>query len=152
MIIWLTGQPGAGKTTLADALQDMYLPWAFRIDGDDLRALTENQDYTRKGRLENIKTAQKIAHYLHNQKKTVIVSLVSPYKFQRETFKKKLNGDLIEIYIHTDSVRERDHYKLDNYEPPLVDFHLVDTTATTPMDSGREIWSAVRTFIGNGRD
>jgi len=67
MIYWFTGQPCAGKTVLANMLKEEYLPNAFRIDGDDMRELFSNKDYSIKGRVENVGTAQRIAHYLHNQ-------------------------------------------------------------------------------------
>ena len=86
MIYWFTGQPGSGKTVLADLLKEQALPHAYRIDGDEMRDLFENKDYSMKGRIANIDAAQKIAHYLHNQGKDVIVSLVSPYLDQREKF------------------------------------------------------------------
>ena len=57
------------------------------IDGDDLRNITVNKDYSRKGREKNITTAQKIAHFLYNKKFIVLVSLVAPYKNLREKFK-----------------------------------------------------------------
>ena len=78
MIYWFTGQPHSGKTTLANLLKEKWLPHAFRIDGDEMRELFSNKDYSEKGRRANIDAAQKIAHYLHNQGKDVIVSLVSP--------------------------------------------------------------------------
>ena len=87
MIYWFTGQPGSGKTVLANLLKEKYLPHAYRIDGDEMRELFKNKDYSMKGRIANIDAAQKIAHYLHNQGKDVIVSLVSPYLDQREEFK-----------------------------------------------------------------
>ena len=90
MIYWLIGQPGSGKTKLANMLKEEYLPHAYRIDGDEMRDLFSNKDYSIKGRISNIDAAQKIAHYLHNQGKDVIVSLVTPYLDQREEFKKKL--------------------------------------------------------------
>ena len=65
MIIWLTGQPGAGKTVLAKLLIENLVA-DFHIDGDDLRALTANKNYGIKGRIENVGRAQTIAHYLHN--------------------------------------------------------------------------------------
>ena len=45
MIIWLTGQPGSGKTTISKKIlmQDGRI---FHIDGDDLRDLFENKDYS----------------------------------------------------------------------------------------------------------
>ena len=94
MIYWLTGQPCAGKTILGDLLQERYAPNAFRIDGDDMRELFSNKDYSIKGRVENVGTAQRIAHYLHNQGNDVIVSLVSPYLDQREDFKTLLGDNI----------------------------------------------------------
>ena len=48
MIFWFTGQPGSGKTTLGKALLDK-LNDAFHIDGDDLRGLSANADYSELG-------------------------------------------------------------------------------------------------------
>ena len=85
MIIWLTGQPGAGKTVLGNMLRDKmeehktFTYIVKRVDGDDLRDLTVNKDYSIKGRIANVDTAQKISHYLHNNSDNVVVSLVSPY-------------------------------------------------------------------------
>ena len=44
------------------------MPNAFRIDGDEMRELFTNKDYTINGRVINVGTAQKnFAHYLNNQ-------------------------------------------------------------------------------------
>ena len=121
MIYWFTGQPGAGKTTLADLLKK-YKPGAYRIDGDDMRELFSNKDYSIKGRVENVGTAQRIAHYLHNQGRDVIVSLVSPYIDQREDFKLLIGENIKEIYVHTTEKRERDHFAAIAYVPPFENF------------------------------
>lgn len=134
MIYWFTGQPCAGKTVLANKLKER-LPDAFRIDGDDLRDLTTNKDYSINGRVNNVNTAQKLAHYLHNQGKDVIVSLIAPYIDQREDFKKLIGEDFIEIYVHTTEPRERDHWKAAAYIAPKEDFIDVDTTEDTPEES-----------------
>ena len=60
MIFWFTGQPGSGKTTLGKALLEK-LDDVFHIDGDDLRGLSANVDYSEQGRISNIRTAQSIA-------------------------------------------------------------------------------------------
>ena len=49
MIIWLTGQPGSGKTTLANSLIDFLRKdksniKIINLDGDDLRAINKNKD------------------------------------------------------------------------------------------------------------
>ncbi len=135
MIYWFTGQPCAGKTTLAKKLHYIK-PNTFMIDGDDLRELTTNKDYSINGRVNNVNTAQKIAHYLHNQGKDVIVSLVSPYIDQREDFKKLIGlENMVEFYVHTSEVRERDHFKAIAYTPPISDYVDIDTTYDTPEQS-----------------
>ena len=145
MIYWFTGQPGAGKTTLADMLKEElekgrnFVYKVLRIDGDDMRELFSNKDYTIKGRVENISTAQRIAHYLHNQDKDVIVSLVSPYIDQREDFKKLLGDNLKEIYVLTSDKRERDNFKSIAYTPPQSNFIDIDTTIDNPEESLKKI-------------
>lgn len=134
MIYWFTGQPGAGKTVLANMLKEA-LPNAFRIDGDDMRELFSNKDYTINGRVVNVGTAQKIAHYLHNQGHDVIVSLVAPYVDQREDFKAIIGDNLKEIHIHTSEPRERDHFKAIAYVAPSKNFIDIDTTEDEPFES-----------------
>ena len=109
------------------------------IDGDDMRELFSNKDYSAKGRIDNVGTAQRIAHYLHNQGKDVIVSLVSPYIDQREEFKDLIGDELIEFYVHTTELREREHFKAIAYTPPLANFVDIDTTYDTEKQSFEKI-------------
>ena len=142
MVYWFTGQPSHGKTVLANMLKK-WIPNAYRIDGDDMRELFSNKDYSIKGRVENVGTAQRIAHYLHNQGKDVIVSLVSPYIDQREDFKKLLGDNIIEFYVHTTEARERDHFKAEAYVAPKENFIDIDTTDDTPEESFKKILDAI---------
>jgi adenylylsulfate kinase-like enzyme len=136
MIYWFTGQPCAGKTVLSRYLHSYLKMKPFLIDGDDLRDLTINKDYSINGRVDNVNTAQKIAHYLHNQGKDVIVALVSPYIDQREDFKKLIGlENMVEFYVHTSEERERDHFKAIAYNPPISDYVDIDTTHDTPEQS-----------------
>lgn len=138
-IYWFTGQPSHGKTILADLLKETLLPNAYRVDGDDLRDLFTNKDFSIKGRIMNVDAAQKISHYLHNQGHDVIVSLVSPYIDQREEFKQLIGNNLKEIYIHTSEVRERDSFSVKGYQAPLQNFIDIDTTEDTPEQSLQKI-------------
>ena len=143
MIYWFTGQPAAGKTVLSQMLHNYLVKRPFVIDGDDMRELFSNKDYSIKGRVENVGTAQLIAHYLHNQGKDVIVALVSPYIDQREDFKKLLGNNIIEFYVHTTEPRERDHYKAIAYTPPKDNFIDINTTVDEPKDSFNKIINAI---------
>ena len=143
MIYWFTGQPCAGKTVLANMLKEEHLPNAFRIDGDDMRELFSNKDYSIKGRVENVGTAQRISHYLHNQGHDIIVSLVSPYIDQREDFKTLLGDDIKEIYVHTTEIRERDHFAEIAYTPPYENYIDINTNFDTPIESLKKILNEI---------
>ena len=145
MIYWFTGQPGHGKTTLALALIEHLRGQGtepFHVDGDDLRALTSNADYSRAGREANIRRAQTIAHYLHNQCQTVVVSLVAPYREIREEL--KAATDVTEVYVHTTEVRGREEKHAKDYEAPTENFIEIDTTGTTVEASLHQLLTALK--------
>jgi len=142
MIYWFTGQPAHGKTVLANMLKKEK-PGAFRIDGDDMRELFSNKDYSINGRVVNVGTAQRIAQYLNNQGKDVIVSLVAPYIDQREDFKTLMGDQMIEFYVHTSEPRERDHFKAIAYVAPQDNFIDIDTTEDTPEQSFEKVLAAI---------
>jgi len=145
MIYWFTGQPSTGKTTLANMLKkEKYYSQSskkqcFTVDGDDLRNLFDNKDYSEKGRRDNVLLAQRISLYLHTKGFDVIVSLVSPYKDIREAFKEKLGMYIREFYIHCTDPRERDSYRVKDYESPTENFIDIDTTYNSPKQSLMEI-------------
>jgi adenylylsulfate kinase len=128
MIYWFTGQPGAGKTSIAKSLIEKLPKNTFHVDGDDLREIFNNKDYSESGRRKNIELAQHLAHFLHNKGTNVIVSLVSPYRDQREDFKNTLKSSIIEIYVHTDHIRGREDFHVKNYEEPIDNFLDMDTS------------------------
>jgi adenylylsulfate kinase-like enzyme len=129
MIYWLTGQPGAGKTTVAlalkSALQKQSHP-VVHLDGEFLRELTGNKDFSEAGRMKNIKAAQQLAAKLHADGVVVVASFVSPYRSIREEFKSK--GNVVEIYVHTSEIRGKENYFVADFQPPQHDFVDIDTT------------------------
>jgi adenylylsulfate kinase len=111
----------------------------FHIDGDDLRDLFENKDYSEVGRRKNVELAQQISEFLHNKGKHVFVSLVSPYKDQRDKFKEKMGDKLIEVYVHTTEVRGRESFFVKEYESPTEKFLSIDTTNESVTESAKKI-------------
>jgi len=135
MAIYLfTGQPGSGKTTMAKKLQ-MWLQtdkknWrksVFHIDGDQLRELFPNTDYSKEGREKNIQKAFDIAKFLDNNGNDVVISLVSPYKELRDKFKSE--SKVTEIYCHTKKIRGRENFFALDYEPPTEFYVNLDTSS-----------------------
>ena len=83
MIYWFTGQPGAGKTVLAKALQDR-LEWmrrdVFHIDGDDLRdALNQRASYDQSDREKLALSYARLSHLIASQGPTVVISSIGLY-------------------------------------------------------------------------
>ena len=145
--IWLTGQPASGKTTLANMLIEYFKTNEnnkefFNIDGDDLRDLFQNKDYSKKGRYANIRLGMSIAAYLINKNKIPILSLVSPYRELREEFKEKYK--VLEIYLYTTEIRGREQYFVKDYEKPLQNFIEIDTTKQSEKESLNEILNVYR--------
>jgi len=138
MIYWFTGQPGAGKTTLAKHLVNYFENNnVIHVDGDDLRDIFQNKDYSEIGRRKNIERAQDIARFMGEKGFNVIVSLVSPYKDQRDQFKE--NNDVIEVYIHTTDKRGREGFHVSNYEKPTDNFIEINTSNRKEVDSFIEL-------------
>jgi len=128
MIYWLTGQPGAGKTTLATWIMASFPTKSIHIDGDDMRECFHDKDYSETGRRRNVERAQNIAKFMHHKGNTIVVSFVSPYRNQREYFKELIGKDITEIYVHTSDDRGRTNYFVSDYELPLENFIDCDTT------------------------
>jgi adenylylsulfate kinase-like enzyme len=136
MVLWFTGQPGSGKTTLTNRFIDDKLIGFMKIhpirivhiDGDDLRDIVDNKDYSEQGRRENINLAMNLARFMDNKGFIVVVSLVSPYRDQREELKMERN--MTEFYLHTTEIRGKEDYFVEDYEPPLHNFTDIDTDKT----------------------
>ena len=149
MILWFTGQPGSGKTTLCKKFikENLIEKCSINkreiidIDGDDLRDLTDNKDYSEKGRRNNIRLAMNLAKFSHNKGYIVLVSLVSPYRNLREEMKSL--DHVKEFYIHTEEVRGKESYFVENYEAPLNNF--VDINTSKPIEESiNEIFDVYR--------
>ena len=149
-ILWLTGQPGSGKTTISNFIKKINdkenvlgnNTVLVQIDGDDLRSLTSNVDYSKDGRIKNIKLSQSIAEFCQAKGFFVIVSLVAPYLDLREELKNRKT--VLEVYLHTSEKRGKEDFFVKNYEKPINNFIDLDTTNKTIEECSNEILTIYR--------
>lgn len=115
MIVVLFGQPGSGKTTLAKKLKGFT-----NLDGDELRNLYTNRDYSREGRIKNLNRASDLALFLHSRGENVALSLVYPYWETRE-YLRNLCRDVRFVYLMYDLSRGKDNYQVKDFEMPSLE-------------------------------
>ncbi len=85
--LWFTGLPGAGKSTVAAAVEERLLQMgrpAFLLDGDNLRhGLNGDLGFDESARAENVRRTAHVARLLAESGTVALVSLVSPYAADR---------------------------------------------------------------------
>ena len=86
--IWMTGLSGSGKSTIATAIEHTLVSAgqsSFMLDGDNLRhGLNANLGFSEEDRNENVRRVGEVARILAEAGSVAIVSLVSPYRAERD--------------------------------------------------------------------
>ena len=130
MIILFYGQPTSGKTTLANALHEHIwvksLGATIKIDGDKWRDVTKNKDYSKEGRMKNLKSAFDMAIYLERDDYIPILSFVTPYEELRQYLCD--NSNLVEIYLEGSEDRGRNDYFAKDFEIPKIECLRMNTS------------------------
>ncbi len=94
MILWITGNTGAGKTTLASWMRELN-KGVLILDGDELRAVWGDLGFSEQDRwTQNIRTA-KLARIFDLQGRDVIVSTICPYRDLRDEVKQICNCNFV---------------------------------------------------------
>ena len=103
-VLWLTGLPAAGKTTLAGALasrlRNLGLPVCV-LDGDDLRrGLNADLGFSEADRDENVRRTAEVARLLLDAEIFVVAALISPFRAGRKQAGKRIGaGRFVEIFV-----------------------------------------------------
>ena len=139
MIVVLFGQPHSGKTTLAKQFSSFK-----NIDGDELRELFANKDYSREGRIKNLNRASDIAHYLHKHGDNVVLSLVYPYKEARD-YLRNLEPETKFVYLYYNEQRGREQFHVKDFEIDLIQEEV--WTLNTSMLSEEECVKQINIYI-----
>ncbi|MCP3445729.1 sulfate adenylyltransferase subunit CysN [Bradyrhizobium sp. CCGUVB14] len=105
-IIWFTGLSGAGKSTIANILDQKLFATGnhtMLLDGDNLRhGLNRDLGFTEADRVENIRRVGEVAKLMVDSGLIVICSFISPYKAERDMVRGLVaEGDFIEVFVNT---------------------------------------------------
>jgi adenylyl-sulfate kinase len=110
--VWFTGLPGAGKTTIATAVEARLIEMgrcAYRLDGDNLRhGMCSDLGFSRGDRETNVGRVGEMARLFADSGTVALVALVSPYADCREKVRESHERDgltFTEVFVNT-SVEE----------------------------------------------
>ena len=105
-VIWLTGLPSSGKTTIARAVERELRKKGFRVevlDGDEVRKwLSPREGFTREDRERHLRRVAHVAKLLARNGVIVLCSFVSPYRKIRREVRKIIESEnipFIEVYV-----------------------------------------------------
>jgi bifunctional enzyme CysN/CysC len=104
-IIWLTGLPGSGKSTVATELERELFAMGLHtyiLDGDNIRhGLSANLGFSPEDRTENIRRVAEVARLLMDAGVLVITAFISPYRDDRRLARSLVNeGEFIEVFVN----------------------------------------------------
>ncbi|OUL21463.1 adenylyl-sulfate kinase [Nostoc sp. T09] len=103
VILWLTGLSGAGKTTIAQRLENNLREQGYLVellDGDAIRQhLSVELGFTKEDRDINVRRVGYVANLLSRNGAIVIVSLISPYRQVRDELRCSTKN-FVEIYVN----------------------------------------------------
>ncbi|NRB58145.1 MAG: adenylyl-sulfate kinase, partial [Salinicola sp.] len=105
-IIWFTGLSGAGKSTVADALERQLFGMGYNtylLDGDNVRhGLCRDLGFSDLDRQENIRRVGEVAKLMVDVGVITLVSFISPFRNDRQIVRNMVEADeFIEVYVNT---------------------------------------------------
>jgi bifunctional enzyme CysN/CysC len=105
-IIWLTGLSGAGKSTIANLIEQRLHAaghHTMMLDGDNVRhGLNRDLGFTEADRVENIRRVGEVAKLMAEAGLIILCSFISPYRAERDMVRKLVpEGEFIEVFVDT---------------------------------------------------
>ena len=166
LVLWLTGLPGAGKSTIADLVERKLVEHGRQtmlLDGDNLRqGINADLGFDSASRAENVRRVGEIARLMTEAGLIVIVALVSPFRADRLRAASLLPaGSFVEIFVDTpiEVCRQRDtkglHALADKgrlanltgrdqpYEPPEQPALVLKTTELSAAEAAERVVALV---------
>ncbi len=105
-VLWFTGLPGAGKSTIANLVEaGLHARGVHTVllDGDNVRhGLNKDLGFTETDRVENIRRIGEVAKLMTDAGLIVLCSFISPFKAERRMVRELLeDGEFIEVFVDT---------------------------------------------------
>jgi len=166
LVVWFTGLSGAGKSTIADLLEQRLLAEGLHtalLDGDNVRGgLSRDLGFTDADRVENIRRVAEVARLMTDAGLIVLVAFISPFRAEREMARALVPPDAF-LEVHVDAplevVEARDVKglyararlgRLPNftgidspYEPPEAPDLRIDTAACSPEQAADRVLALI---------
>ena len=103
-ILWFTGLSGAGKSTIANIIEQKLHSngrHTYLLDGDNVRhGLNRDLGFSDKDRIENLRRISEVAWLMADAGLIVLVSFISPFRAERRMARELMNqSEFIEVYI-----------------------------------------------------
>ena len=158
-VLWFTGLPGSGKSTVADWVAEQLRArgWPVeRLDGDAVRKIFPETGFSREERDAHLRRIGYLASKLEAHGVFVVASFVSPYAESRD-FVRSVCNSFVEIYVSTplEECERRDPKGLyararrgeianftgvsDPYEPPPAPEVTIDTSRLSVAAAGAPV-------------
>lgn len=171
-VLWFTGLPGSGKTTLAERMKVILNDQGRRVeilDGDEIRkGLSRDLGFSKEDREKHNERVIFVAKLLSRNGVVTLVPLISPYREVRAKARREIS-DFIEIFVRCplEILIQRDPkgmYKKalageitnftgiqDPYEEPFTPELVLDTNDESVEESAEKIVDYLKTkgYIGS---
>ena len=105
-LLWITGLPAAGKSTVADRLEQKLHAagvHTYLLDGDNVRhGLNRDLGFTEQDRVESVRRVAEVAKLMVDAGLVVIVSMISPFRSERRMARDLVSeGEFVEVFVDT---------------------------------------------------
>lgn len=103
-VVWLTGLSGSGKSTIANAAEQILHEKGYRtyiLDGDNVRhGLSKDLGFTVADRIENIRRIGEVAKLMMDAGVIVLTAFISPFRDERDMARNLFEpDDFLEVYV-----------------------------------------------------
>ncbi len=103
--VWMTGLSGAGKSSIANALEKRLFSLGkhtMLLDGDNVRmGLNKNLGFEENDRIENIRRIAEVAKLMNDAGLIVLTSFISPFRQDRRNARDIVGESFVEVYVST---------------------------------------------------